>query len=78
MKKVQCLIICGMKCGTTSIANALNPHPGIYLPQYEVNCFGKEYEYKKGILNYHQHFIRSKSEICGEKTASYLCREFGT
>jgi Sulfotransferase domain len=63
------LIVGAAKCGTSSLAAALNTHRDIYLPDREIHYFSKYRD--KGDAWYLDHFNET-TEIQGEKSPTYL------
>lgn len=68
-RKPDFLIIGAAKCGTSSIASALDMHPDIFVPPQELHFFTTRH--KKGEDWYLSNF-QVPEKILGEKSPSYL------
>lgn len=67
------LIIGAQKSGTTWLAKNLKQHPDVFMPNYEIHYFDKDYNFRQNIAWYKKHFIPVKNEkAIGEKTPDYL------
>ena len=71
------LIIGAQKCGTTTLRNNLEQHPGVYMaskeepPFLELHYFNVEKNWSRGLDWYRSHFPNPKL-LQGEKTPAYL------
>jgi len=74
--KPDFFIVGAPKCGTSSLANYLNQHPLIFIPEVkEPNFFGADItgpEYYNGIEEYLELFKDAKEKMCGEASTWYL------
>lgn len=69
------LVLGGMRCGSTTLYNALKNHPDLYLPeQKELHFFdGRNDELGKDLEAYKSLFTRAKkNQLCAEVTPDYL------
>ena len=67
------LIIGAQKSGSSWLANKLRQHPDVFMCDYEIHYFDKEYNYENGIDWYEKHFAGVTHEkAIGEKTPDYL------
>ncbi len=67
------LIIGAQKAGTTSLAKNLARHPDIHMPADEIHYFDKDFNFRKGVEWYENHFTGAKQgQAIGEKTPDYL------
>jgi hypothetical protein len=67
------LIIGAQKSGTTWLAHNLRQHPDVFMTDFEIHYFDKDYNFKKGVEWYKEHFKAAKGEkAIGEKTPDYL------
>ena len=82
MKLPNFLIIGAQKAGTTTLYNALNQHPEIYMPGLdldyipdvkEINFYFKENLFKRGLNYYKSLFKPTKQKIIGEASPGYMC-----
>ena len=67
------LIVGGMKAGTSSLAQILNQHPKIFIPNQELHYFNKDENYFKGYDFYNKNF--KAGVLNGEKTPTYSFQE---
>ena len=77
MKKLRLpnfIIIGAQKAGTTTLYNALNQHPEIYMPiNKELNFYFKEKLFNKGIKYYKSLFQPKGQQVMGEASPGYMC-----
>jgi hypothetical protein len=68
------LILGAPKCGTTSLSNALNNHPRVYIPPIkEVGFFANDANWRKGVEWYEKYFENAEEGVLlGEATPTYL------
>jgi hypothetical protein len=67
------LIIGAQKSGTTWLARMLRQHPNVYIAPAEIHYFDKDYNYRRGLSWYEQHFAAAPNQrAIGEKTPDYL------
>jgi hypothetical protein len=72
------LIVGAMKAGTTTLADYLDQHAGLYMPSRELQFFNRDDRYARG-LNYYSELLLedfSGGEVLvGEKTPTYSYQE---
>jgi len=67
------LIIGAQKAGSSWLADMLSQHPDIFMYPQEIHFFDKDYNWRKGVDWYANHFVKAKDEkAIGEKTPDYL------
>lgn len=71
--KAKFLIVGGMKAGTSSLAETLNQHPKIFIPNKELHFFNNDENYLKGFGFYNKNF--KEGFLNGEKTPTYSYQE---
>ncbi len=76
MNKPSFLIIGAARSGTTTLAQCLNLHPKIFMPEtdHEPKFFSREPEFEKGIEYYMNTYFSSaeKHQTAGEKSTEYM------
>lgn len=71
------LVVGPPKCGTTSLANALDRHPGVFVPDIkEIGYFHRDDHWERGDEWYRSHFRNAPDgAVVGEATPFYLASE---
>lgn len=69
----NCIIVGGMKCGTSALRDYLNMHHDVFMANQEIHFFSSNENFSKGADWYKEFFKDWNGEkIIGEKTPAYL------
>jgi len=78
MRLPDFLIVGAMKAGSSTLAEYLNMHTDIHMPDHEMHFFNRDINFEQGVGYYSQELMKGAGDsiLCvGEKTPTYSCQE---